>query len=141
MQWMHFLSIISILKCIYGFTSNVNPKTFQRFRMTNADSAKRNLLSSISMLRKRKDANDLQRREIFSCVESLEQLQSQKIHMENLNGTWSLIYSSKISDSQDSFEFVDRITSFLYSLFFKVAPFLAGSQERSSVSDFVTVYF
>jgi len=65
-------------------------------------------------------------------VQSKEQIAKGK-----LDGRWSLVYSTRIdknaySSSSSSSDFVDLLTGNLYKLFFRFAPFLAGSSGSSN---------
>jgi len=69
-------------------------------------------------------------------------LQDPKQVLALLDGTWSLVYSTKASSESTTLQtdpdFVQKVTGVLYKAFFKFAPFLAGSQDTggsSSVSN------
>lgn len=56
------------------------------------------------------------------------------------DGTWSLIFSTMESDSNNSgamnsFDLPDQIFKSIYKQIFRIAPFLAGSQDRSKAMD------
>jgi hypothetical protein len=48
-----------------------------------------------------------------------------------VDGTWALVYSTKASEDNqdDDDDWLQQATGSLYQVFFKFAPFLAGSQD------------
>lgn len=129
----------------------------ERNKLTSVKDAKRELLLSISKLRKEQGrgiGSELLRQQVLHAVSMLEAAaeDSQKIltieQANRLNGEWTLVYSTLVSDSDSDSDlskpplllstslpsFFDMITGNLYKLFFRYAPFLAGSSSSSSPS-------
>ena len=103
---------------------------------TSADDAKSAVLRAIAESRRIRggDSNGVAAaRAVETAVGALERMSSEA----SASGSWTLAYSAKTSNSESSplealgvsDEIVQSITSSLYGVFFKFAPWLAGSQE------------
>jgi hypothetical protein len=108
--------------------------------MAEFSDPKRDLLLAISSTRKQRrsidasgegslnDRNDVIRL-VAELEKSFEKSSGAVLSVESLNGAWSLVYSTRASaTTTSSLSFFDAISGNLYKLFFKFAPFLAGSQ-------------
>lgn len=104
---------------------------------TSADDAKSAVLEAIAETRRNSRGGDSNgvaaARAVETAVATLERMSSNA----SASGSWTLAYSAKTSNSASSplealgvsDEIVQSITSSLYGVFFKFAPWLAGSQE------------
>jgi hypothetical protein len=103
------------------------------------------LLISIASLRKNSGLGQGTRnlRDIvLNCVAQLEELRMNP-DINSLNGTWSLIYSTRstgksVDNGTVRFD-TDKIIAAIYKVIFKFLPFFAGSQDASSESDLINV--
>ena len=101
---------------------------------SNIQSLKKDLLSEISSSRKK--SNTGSRAAILDAIRLLEAEGSgnaRAVKTQDIEGLWSLVFSTQETQDRDkSDRLVDVISARLYKIFFKVAPFLAGGQEKVS---------
>jgi len=103
---------------------------------STAEVFKKDVLNAVAALR-RKDTDPTAGREnILAAVERLEALpEATKKNIRGLDGRWSLVYSTRVSDSANKVDsLVDLISSRLYKFFFRFLPFLAGSSGNDEFS-------
>ena len=96
------------------------------------------LLKSIS--RARQVGGVEARDAIVANVERLEQAQLPKaVDLKNLDGKWSLIYSTRAGQASSPSSLVDSISARLYRLFFTFLPALAGSSGAEEAASSAAV--
>jgi hypothetical protein len=96
---------------------------------------------------------------LLNALKAIEESnKDEMIPIESLDGEWSLIYSTQLSQREihgiynqntnyleksviNKESFIDEVTGKLYKIFFKFAPFLAGSQQeaRKNFDDLLSI--
>jgi len=95
------------------------------------------LLKSIS--RARQVGGVEARDAIVANVERLEAQLPKAVDLKNLDGKWSLIYSTRAGQASSSSSLVDSISARLYRLFFTFLPALAGSSGADEAASSAAV--
>jgi hypothetical protein len=100
---------------------------------TASSSAAQALLQAVAASRRPDASAADSKRAILARVAELERSFSPASPRDVLplvDGTWALVYSTKASeDLQRDDDWLQRATGSLYQVFFRFAPFLAGSQD------------
>lgn len=122
--------------CYLPVSSSFKLLWFDLSKNAAADSdLKKAVLSEISQSRRRRtESTKNSKAAILDAIRLLEEdTKNTKttIKSENVEGLWSLVYSTQETKGIDkSDRLVDAISARLYKIFFKIAPFLAGGQEK-----------